>query len=112
MARNFIFTDEQMERLERERNKVVVSDNSNDHKGTLHCKFSCKMQSFFHSDEVIMPLLPVDTNETAHDSPDFCASQPCSNGGTCLSQSHGATCNCPPGFTGTTCGHSKLLTLQ
>lgn len=38
---------------------------------------------------------------------DECASQPCSNGGTCQDRVNGYVCSCMPGYTGTTCVISK-----
>lgn len=37
-----------------------------------------------------------------------CASDPCTNGGTCVDQVNGFTCSCVPGFTGDVCQTSEL----
>ena len=34
---------------------------------------------------------------------DWCRSSPCTNGGTCLSNADGFSCECGSGFTGHTC---------
>ena len=43
---------------------------------------------------------------------DECSSNPCQNGGTCISQDGSSSfmCHCHYGFTGTTCG--KLLLVE
>ncbi len=42
--------------------------------------------------------------------PDFCYSNPCSNGGTCLSGNQDYTCQCPLGYLGK--GARELLSLD
>ncbi|KAL3854733.1 hypothetical protein ACJMK2_013983 [Sinanodonta woodiana] len=37
---------------------------------------------------------------------DYCAGNPCKNGGKCLNESFGFTCECPAGFTGEDCTRS------
>ncbi|CAF4239604.1 unnamed protein product [Rotaria magnacalcarata] len=46
------------------------------------------------------------TCETLIQPISICASQPCTNGGTCLSLNDNAAyfCNCPPGYSGSRCG--------
>ena len=39
---------------------------------------------------------------------DECASNPCSNGGTCVNEVNAFSCNCIAGFTGVQCETSKL----
>ena len=39
-----------------------------------------------------------------------CASRPCRNGGTCNEQVNGFSCQCAPGWGGTTCEDSKTNT--
>lgn len=46
-------------------------------------------------------LYPTDVDE--------CASDPCENGGTCVDGMNSYTCMCPDGYTGPTCGISKLV---
>lgn len=42
----------------------------------------------------------VDVNE--------CESNPCHHGGTCIDQSNGYTCHCPPGWVGGSCEIRKF----
>ena len=41
--------------------------------------------------------------ECTASAPNFCASSPCLNGGSCVNGASGYTCTCAPGYTGTTC---------
>lgn len=42
------------------------------------------------------------------ESQDHCGSQPCHNGATCVSKGSGYTCECAPGFSGSSCSEDVI----
>ncbi|XP_022256650.1 fibropellin-3-like, partial [Limulus polyphemus] len=52
---------------------------------------------------MILLLLSTSLGETSSTSYDYCASDPCKNGGTCEENENDFYCECPPHFVGKTC---------
>lgn len=62
-----------------------------------------------------MPLMEIESEasfkamsdqvlEAVHDTDDHCSPNPCSNGGVCIPEALGFSCQCAEGFSGETCG--------